>query len=477
MSFSNRFYLDARQSRQLATELPIYPALGFLSAIVSTLVAISLIPEDPFPAGALLLPALSLSIGLAAAPIASCIKTPRAILRTENLLVITPIYWLLLDLLQSAYPMTEVSRSGIEGAFIAIGIFVCGVWVAALTRPLRLPSFVARASSLTVRPKILFLLIIVFFALGMIRFAYPANFNLIEMANALTQGRWDAPWTRGQLGGWDAFLDHMAYFGYLLPVLTVLLARYSKSINGRVITSVILSLIMTAFLAQGGGRRIVGVIWGAAIICWALQQPKIKFKKLLVAAAGVAVILVAMQLMLEYRNTGFVAITEDEKHLEYDYLHVDDNFLRLSQIIDLVPEYHPYTYEKQIVYYMIRPIPRVLWPGKPIDPGFDLPSILGKEGVSLSSSAIGEFYLAWGWVAVFLGGLFYGKVANTISVLLVDIKGSSAILVYSLAAMVLIAGMRSIVELVLMSYTILAWILITRILAIKREYTMVSPIS
>src|ERR1043165_1489898 len=275
MSFSNRFYLDARQSRQLATELPIYPALGFLSAIVSTLVAISLIPEDPFPAGALLLPALSLSIALAAAPIASCIKTPRAILRTENLLVITPIFWLLLDLLQSAYPRTEVSRPGIEGAFIAIGIFVCGVWVAALTRPLRLPSFVARASSLTVRPKILFLLIIVFFALGMIRFAYPANFNLIEMANALTQGRWDAPWTRGQLGGWDAFLDHMAYFGYLLPVLTVLLARYSKSINGRVITSVILSLIMTAFLAQGGGRRIVGVIWGAAIICWALQQPKI----------------------------------------------------------------------------------------------------------------------------------------------------------------------------------------------------------
>jgi oligosaccharide repeat unit polymerase len=471
----NRFYLDTLEARELADAFPVYPALGILSSIISTLIAILLLPEDTYPAGALFIPALVLTLGLAIAPILSCVKSPRAILRGENLLAITPIYWLLLDLLQGVYPMTEVSRAGIEGAFIAIGIFACGVWIAALTRPLRLPSFIAKASSLTVKPKILFLLIIVFFTLGMIRFAYPADFDLIVMFNALTEGRWSAPWSRGQLGGWDAFLDHMSYFGYLLPILTILLAHHSKSFNGRVLVSFILSLIMTAFLAQGGARRIVGVIWGAAIICWALQQSKINAKKLLVVGLGVVVLLAAMQLMLEYRNTGFAAITEKEKQLGYDYLHVDDNFLRLTQIIDLVPEHHPYTYEKQLLYYAIRPIPRVLWPGKPIDPGFDLPSILGKEGVSLSSSVIGEFYLAWGWMAVFLGGLLYGKLANTISVLLVDVKGSSAILVYSLSAMVLIAGMRSMIELILMSYTLLAWVLITRILSIKRSYTMVSP--
>ena len=35
--------------------------------------------------------------------------------------------------------------------------------------------------------------------------------------------RWSAPWGRGQLGGWDAFLDQMQYFGYVLPSLTALL--------------------------------------------------------------------------------------------------------------------------------------------------------------------------------------------------------------------------------------------------------------
>jgi oligosaccharide repeat unit polymerase len=474
MSSFNHLYLDAPQARRLAVTYPIYPAVGLMASVASTLFAINLIPEDPSPAGALFIPALVMALGLIAAPILACTRSPRAILRAENLLVLTPVYWLLLDLLQGAYPMEDVTPAGIEGAFIAIGLFSCGVWLATLTRPLRLPPVITRSASYTVKPKILFLLILTFFVLGMIRFAYPSDFNPVTMFVALTEARWSAPWSRGQLGGWDAFLDHMAYFGYLLPVLTVLLAHHGKFLNSRVVASIILSLVMTAFLAQGGARRIVGVIWGAAIICWILQQEKINFKKLFVSAAGVAILLVVMQFILEYRNTGVQALTEEEKHLEYDYLHVDDNFLRLGQIIDIVPDRHPYTYEKQIAYYAIRPIPRVLWPGKPIDPGFDLPSIMGKEGVSLSSSAIGEFYLAFGWVAILVGGLVYGKLANTISVLLVHMQGSSAILVYSLAVMVLVAGMRSMVELVLMSYTILAWIVVTRLLVMKRSRTIES---
>jgi oligosaccharide repeat unit polymerase len=475
MSSLSNLYLDRAQSRRLADSYPVYPAVGLLASIFCTLCAINLIPENPQPAGALFVPALVMVLGLLAAPALACARSPRAILRAENLLVLTPVYWLLLDLLQGAYPMEDVTPPGIEGAFIAVGLFSCGVWLAVMTRPLRLPPVVARSAAYTVEPKIIFLLIFVFFALAMVRFAYPAGFNPVTMVTALTEARWSAPWSRGQLGGWDAFLDHMSYFGYLLPVLTVLLAHHSKSVNSRVVVSFILSLVMTAFLAQGGARRIVGVIWGAAIICWVLQQERINFKKIVAAAAGVAVLLVAMQLILEYRNTGLQALTEEEKHLQYDYLHVDDNFLRLGQIIDIVPERHPYTYEKQIVYYAVRPIPRVLWPGKPVDPGFDLPSTLGKEGVSLSSSAIGEFYLAFGWLAVLLGGWVYGKLANSVSVLLVHMQGSSAVLVYSLAVMVLVAAMRSMVELVLMSYTILAWVVVTRILLIRRGRTLALP--
>ena len=51
------------------------------------------------------------------------------------------------------------------------------------------------------------------FALGMLNYAVPCNFNIFEMVHYLGQERWAAPWGRGQLGGWDAFLDHLQYFG------------------------------------------------------------------------------------------------------------------------------------------------------------------------------------------------------------------------------------------------------------------------
>jgi len=181
--------------------------------------------------------------------------------------------------------------------------------------------------------------------------------------------------------------------------------------------------------------------------------------------------------MLEYRTVGFRALSDEQKRAEYDYLHVDDNFLRLGQVIERVPDYYPYTYEKQIVYYAVRPIPRVFWADKPLDPGVDLSNIFEKRGVSLSISAIGELYLSWGWIAVFLGGCLYGKLANTISTLLVGLKSSSSALVYSIATMALVAGMRSIVEVILMGYPLLAWLLITWLLVLKPSRTMTSPLS
>ena len=473
----NQLYLDGEKAQFLARNYPIYPAFGLLTCGVATVVAILLIPENPYPAGALALPASVLAIGLLLAPAYACANNAKAALRVENLLIISPIYWLLLDLLQGAYPMTDVSPGGIKGAFIAIGVFSGGVWLVAFTRPLRLPRIVVRAASHSVRAENLFWLALVFFGLGFFRFAYPARFNPSVMLSALLDSRWNAPWTRGAVGDWDSFLDHMAYFGYLMPVLTVLIAHHSKRLNLRVVISIILALVMTAFLAQGGGRRIVGVIWGAAIICWLVQQPRISATKLLISFVGVALILVFMQTMLEYRTVGFRALSDEQKRTEYDYLHVDDNFLRLGQVIERVPDYYPYTYEKQIVYYAVRPIPRVFWADKPLDPGVDLSNIFEKNGVSLSISAIGELYLSWGWIAVFLGGCLYGKLANTISTLLVGLKSSSSALVYSIATMALVAGMRSIVEVILMGYPLLAWLLITWLLVLKPSRTMTSPLS
>jgi oligosaccharide repeat unit polymerase len=452
-----------RQATVVA-EYPIYPLFGIISTVIGTVAALVLMPVDPFPPGALYSSAIAMAIGLALAPGVAALRYPKTILRAEHLLVLAPIYWLLLDLLQGVYGMVLVDQESIQGAFIAIGLFVTMIWVAALARPWPLPKAIQRAASQPLNPKTIFSVIFVLFILGIFKYAFPSGFNPAKMLYYLGQDRWSAPWARGRLGSWDAFLDHMSYFGYLLPALTVLLACRSRWLSWRVIVSINLSLIIAVFLSQEGSRRVLGVIVGAAIIVWVLEQKKFDIRHIFIVLISAILLLGIMQQILIYRNAGFKALLtgEVQDHLYEDHLHVDDNFLRLSQVIYLVPLMHPYVYEQQIVYALVRPIPRVFWPGKPESSGFDLTASIGESGYSLSSSVIGEWYLSFGWATVMIGGWLYGRLASTVSRLLGNDTDSAQVVVYGIATMALFAGMRSMLDLISMSYALLAWIVVSR---------------
>ena len=144
----------------------------------------------------------------------------------------------------------------------------------------------------------------------------------------------------------------------------------------------------------------------------------------------------------------------DHQHLHIRQLTCFD----VGQIIQFIPQSHGYVYHKYLVYVMVRPVPRVFWPEKPVDPGFDLPAALGVEGVSFSYSVIGELYMSLGLLGIALGGWFYGRVAAMASGLLQRTTTQGALVIYSIVVMALFSGMRSILELILVSYVVLAWV-------------------
>lgn len=443
--------------------------LAILSTSIGTTLAILLIPDNPTRQGALFYSALVLSAGLATAPITTALRHPKAMLRGECLLALAPIYWLLLDLLQGVYSMDNIAPDQIRLAFLGIGLFVATVWVGAIRRPWKLPAFMISSVSREFSLNTYFGLALACFFLGMLNFAVPCNFNLFEMLDYLGQERWAAPWGRGQLGGWDAFLDHLQYFGYLLPILTVVVARRTGGRNVRSVICIFMSIVMTLFLAQSGSRRVIGVVGGMALVLWVLDQQKLRIKHLLITVVAVAALLITLQIMLEYRNVGLgvlvgkgdaelVGRLETRQILEEQHLRVDDNFYRLCQIIQLIPQSHPFVYHQYLVYVIVRPIPRVFWPEKPVDAGFDLPTALGVEGVSYSYSVIGELYMSFGLIGVALGGWFYGRVASTASGLLKRSTTQGALVIYSIVVMALFSGLRSILELILVSYVVLAWV-------------------
>jgi hypothetical protein len=435
---------------------------------MATALAVMMVPDKSAEAGALFYPALVLSAGLVIGPLSAALRNPKALLRGESLLALAPIYWLLLDLLQGVYPLDGIAPDEIRAAFLSIGLFVVMVWVGAVRRPWRTPSVLIRSVSQEFSASMYFALALACFVLGMLNFAIPCNFNVFEMVHFLGQERWAAPWGRGQLGGWDAFLDHLQYFGYLLPILTVVIGRRVGLRNPRTIICTGMSIVVTLFLAQSGSRRVIGVVAGMALVLWILDQPRLRAKHLITTAVATFAVLLTLQLMLEYRNVGFSMLVntgemtvngpEKKQILEEEHLRVDDNFYRLCQIIQLIPNSHGFVYHDYLVYVLVRPVPRILWPEKPVDPGFDLPTALGVEGVSFAYSVIGELYMSLGFIGIALGGLFYGRVSAFARGLLGASSTQGALVIYSIIVMALFSGMRSILELVLVSYVVLAWV-------------------
>ena len=427
------------------------PLVGFMMSLVGTLAAVALFPDRASPRGALIIPSLVLAAAIVIVPVMRVLTGAATRMNAENFVALGFVFWLLLDLIQGAYDLRDASDEALRMALISIGVSSAAMWLGVAGRPWRLPRGLVGLASAPLDSKVIGRLVPICFALGMLNYAYAVDFDIPVMFSYLGEQRWAAPWNRGQLGGWGSFIDQLPYFGYVLPSLTaVLIVRRGFSVQ--TLVAMVLSAIMLAFLAQGGGRRIIGVTGGAAIIVWIQSQPSFNVRKVIVLFASVVGLLWVLQFMLNIRSQGYEEFAL--RGGEYDYLHVDDNFLRLAQVIQLVPAQHDYVYFQQVIFTAVRPVPRVFWPAKPVDPGFDLPTEVGMKGVSLSSSIIGEWYLSFGWIAVVFGGWFHGRLANAANALQ---GGQANPIVFALAVMVLVSGMRSMQDLVIMSYALVAF--------------------
>jgi hypothetical protein len=358
----------------------------------------------------------------------------------------------------------------VQWAFIAVGVFAIAVWLGATGAGWQLPRVVSNSVTAPFSTDTFYIAMLISFILGMSTFAIPAKFDPMLMIQGLGTERWgNTPWARGEFGDVNAFLDHMQYFGYVVPSLCVLIALRIGWLNWRVLTGLMLSAVLVAFLAQSGGRRIIGVTVGAAILTATVSMPRLRPKLILGVVSAAAVLLIFMQEMLKIRNVGFAGWwvgSEGDSSVNMSYLHVDDNFLRLAQLIRFFPDIVQYVLYQPLLHALTLPVPRVLWSGKPTGPGFALPTLLGGyKDTSLSVSIVGELYVSYGILAVVAGGWVMGRLAGMWNKILQLPIGAARPLLYSLGLMTLFTGLRSMQVLVQMSYMVLAWIFIASLLS------------
>lgn len=438
-----------------------------MGALVGTFLAISQVPPRPQVAGALTSAGTLMAACLCIGPLCSAYLNPRNFLRVENIIGLAPIYWLLLDLIQGTADLEGVSEDSVKLTFLSIGIFTTFFWFGTAGRGWRLPTYALVGLSKQPKAAGIFSITCFLFVASMLAYLIPCNGDVVLMFTSLSNVWGATPWSRGDLGGWRSFADHLIYFGYLLPTMTVMLAARRSWMSIETIAAGLMSGVFLLFIAHSGSRRIMGVCLGAALIYWVLEQRRMKFKQMAVIVLIAGGLIWLMQFMLVARSIGFTNVGQTstyvtdsmtgKKENQFSKVRVDDNFYRVCQLNYLIPKRQPYMNFNYIGFILIRPIPRALWKNKPVDPGFSLHQITAT-GASLSTTVVGELYMSHGFLALMLGGFLYGRVTRWISPLFNSPEGSWGTLFYGYAAMTLFSGYRSMQEIMLCSYVIMGWL-------------------
>ena len=73
--------------------------------------------------------------------------------------------------------------------------------------------------------------------------------------------------------------------------------------------------------------------------------------------------------------------------------------------------------------------------------------------------------MSLGLFGIAIGGWLYGRLAALVNGVLSQSTGLGGAVIYSIGAMALFSGMRSMLELVLVSYVLVAWVVLSRLFA------------
>ncbi len=461
----------ARASARNRRTLPLNATL--FTAPLATATAVLLLPADPAVPGSLAVSAWVLTLGILGGLAVDLIDEGLiALFRAQHVMVLGILTVVYIEAVQSWYA-TPLPGETVARAFWAIGAFVTAIAFGASFRPTRLPRVLLNLASRDYSTDFIYRALLLFFTLAMLKFASASDFNLDKMASGLLADRWSAPWSRGRLGDWTSFRDFLEYFGYVVPTFTVMLALKRRGwSHPQVWLGMICSAIVLAFISQSGGRRLPVMIIGAALLTWlCIRRKELRFKNYVAVLLLLAAVVIFLDFMLEIRNYGFSPETGRPSYSVEDFrgIRADDNLHSLAQTLHILPDEHPFVGLEHLWYVIVRPIPRVLWTGKPVTGGFDLALHLGAPGVAFSISAVGECYMCFGWAGIWGGGFLFGLLAKSWSQLLDTEPTAAGVALYATGCMALFLAMRSLLDLILMSYPILCWIAVDLIVYHRRS--------
>ena len=356
-----------------------------------------------------------------------------------------------LTLFEFLFPQQEilelVDRSHIHESlgyiFLAFAGLTIGRHLTSREQIERTPLF-----SATVKPSLLTGLFIGCFILGYLHMAVAVDFDFMTWWEAILQPRFFQPWTRGRLGDWKAILTELGMLLYLLPPLMgVVLARIDKYQFGSLILMGLGTGITFFYGYSSGTRHIFCTYLVTFVIGYLFAVKRGEEKRIfLVAGLSFALLFVASQQMLHFREIGLGAYWQGEleEAPSSQSVYVDMNLFTLAQVVGYFPKVHDYLGWEIPYLALVRPIPRALWSGKPLGMSVTMEQVVGAgEDYTVAASFVGEAYMSGGWFGVLFSSLFFGSLMGWWNRFGSEENSDWGILIYASGFFAAVISMRS----------------------------------
>jgi len=251
-------------------------------------------------------------------------------------------------------------------------------------------------------------------ALGYLHILLAVHFDIFEAIRQMSLPRFSQSWGRGKLGNIYSLLHELSLLIFLIPPLTGVVFAQFRQYGPAALSFVAAVFALTFFMAFAGGTRNVFIIHIITFtIAYLLTRPRITIREILtIVAPGMAAAAIGAVYMLEFRQIGLSRYNFDD--VQQSTLLIDLNLVNISRLTEVFPVPHNFLGWEIPFSALIRPIPRVIWPGKPEGLSVGIEEALNASGsVTLSATFVGEIYMAGGLSAVSAAALLLGSLAAT----------------------------------------------------------------
>jgi oligosaccharide repeat unit polymerase len=370
----------------------------------------------------------------------------RALLRADILMLIALYGLTFLEFLLPQPDLSGIltSESAVRGTEAVLLAFA-GIALGRHLVPLRATAL-SKISNPS--PTVLFRLFLFCSAIGYLHMFLAVNFDVVEVVRQMTYPRFSQAWTRPQFGDWHALLNELGLLIYLLPPIAglVLARREQFKVFQKLIVSII--LVFTLFYGFSSGTRNLFMIFLLTFASAYLIFRRNLRRWQIAISVGVVILatLIGTYLMLEFRTVGLAEFNVAQS--ESATLFVDNNILVISKLTEVFPDRTAFLGMEVPFQAITKPVPRALWPGKPEGLSFGTEEVVGATATTISSTFIGESYMAGGFLGITIASFLLGAMAGWWNRLRYDLDSDFKLLLYVSGFFAAALSMRSILHVV-----------------------------